>query len=138
MGASAHTAHFSVGSGTKLALEDAIELARQIGRHETLDAALDEYEDIRRLEVLKLQNAARNSTEWFESIPRYANFAPMQFAYSLLTRSQRVSHENLRLRDKPWLESLETWFARRALGHQPDKPIPPKFTPLKFRDLELS
>lgn len=137
MGDAAHSAHFSVGSGTKLALEDAIELARQIDKHGALGPALEEYEDIRRVEVLKLQNAARNSTEWFESIPRYANFEPMQFAYSLLTRSQRVSHENLRLRDQPWLESLETWFAKRAIGNDPGRPIPPMFTPFQLREMEL-
>ncbi len=112
MGDAAHTAHFSIGSGTKLALEDAIELARSIGQHPgDLAAALKHYEDLRSIEVLKIQNAARNSTEWFEHVDRYVNLPPEQFAYSLLTRSQRISHENLRLRDKGYVEDFEQWLA---------------------------
>ena len=108
MGDAAHTAHFSIGSGTKLALEDAIELARSIGQHSgDLPAALQHYEDLRSIEVLRIQNAARNSTEWFEHVDRYVNLPPEQFAYSLLTRSQRISHENLRLRDKGYVEGYE-------------------------------
>lgn len=116
MGDAAHTAHFSIGSGTKLALEDAISLAEILhsDRFESREEALSAYQELRSVEVLKLQSAARNSTDWFENMPRYAHFAPMQFAYSLLTRSQRVSHENLRLRDKTWLEGMERWFASRA------------------------
>ncbi len=79
---------------------------------ETLEAAFQKYEDERRVEVLKLQSAARNSCEWFEEIERYFHLDPVQFNYSLLTRSQRISHENLRLRDKTWLESAEAWFQR--------------------------
>jgi anthraniloyl-CoA monooxygenase len=112
MGDAAHTAHFSIGSGTKLALEDSIELARSIGKHPgDLPAALQHYEDVRSIEVLKIQNAARNSTEWFEHVDRYVNLPPEQFAYSLLTRSQRISHENLRLRDKAYVEDYEQWLA---------------------------
>ncbi len=101
MGDAAHTAHFSIGSGTKLALEDAIGLAQSIDRSGAdIEAALAAYETERRIEVLKLQSAARNSTEWFENVARYTHLEPEQFAYSLLTRSQRISHENLRLRDR--------------------------------------
>jgi anthraniloyl-CoA monooxygenase len=115
MGDAAHTAHFSIGSGTKLALEDAIELARCIGRTPGRPAqALRQYEAVRSIEVLKIQNAARNSTEWFENVARYVNLPPEQFAYSLLTRSQRISHENLRLRDKDYVEQYEDWIAERA------------------------
>ena len=115
MGDAAHTAHFSIGSGTKLALEDSIELARCIGRTpDDLPAALEAYEAVRSIEVLKIQNAARNSTEWFEHVDRYVNLPPEQFAYSLLTRSQRISHENLRLRDKGYVEDYEDWIAERA------------------------
>ena len=96
IGDAAHTAHFSVGSGTKLALEDAIELARALQAEPDMRAALAAYEAERSVEVLKLQNAARNSTEWFENVDRYTSFDAQQFAYSLLTRSQRISHENLR------------------------------------------
>lgn len=137
MGDAAHTAHFSIGSGTKLAFEDAIHLARALHAGKGIDEALREYGEVRRLEVLKLQNAARNSTEWFENVPRYARLEPMQFAYSLLTRSQRVSHENLRLRDRPWVERLETWFADRATGGRIRDRRAPMFVPLRLRGLEL-
>src|SRR3546814_20685248 len=90
----------------------AIELHRSILAHDNdLPAALGHYQDVRSIEVLKIQNAARNSTEWFENVARYAKFEPQQFAYSLLTRSQRISHENLRLRDAAWLETYERWLA---------------------------
>jgi anthraniloyl-CoA monooxygenase len=140
MGDAAHTAHFSIGSGTKLALEDSIELARSIGKHPgDLAAALKHYEDVRSIEVLKIQNAARNSTEWFEHVDRYVNLPPEQFAYSLLTRSQRISHENLRLRDKGYVEDYEDWIAEAAgvargpLQHS----IPPMLTPFTLRGVTL-
>ena len=140
MGDAAHTAHFSIGSGTKLALEDAIELARCIGKAKgDLGSALRDYEAVRSIEVLKIQNAARNSTEWFEHVDRYVNLPPEQFAYSLLTRSQRISHENLRLRDKGYVENYEDWIAAAA-GRQrvaPHGPIPPMFTPFTLRGTTL-
>jgi anthraniloyl-CoA monooxygenase len=137
LGDAAHTAHFSVGSGTKLALEDAIGLADALHAGHDLESALEVYQESRRTEVLRLQSAARNSTEWFEAVPRYAHFEPMQFAYSLLTRSQRVSHENLRLRDRTWLDGMERWFAERA-GRRPVQiAVPPMFTPFRLRALEL-
>ena len=140
LGDAAHTAHFSIGSGTKLALEDAIELARSIGEHPgDLRGALHRYETVRSVEVARIQNAARNSTEWFENVARYASLPPEQFAYSLLTRSQRISHENLRLRDKAYLEGYEDFLAERAgLARPPSQaPIPPMFTPFKVRDVVL-
>jgi anthraniloyl-CoA monooxygenase len=137
LGDAAHTAHFSIGSGTKLALEDAIELADALRATDDLERALEAYQESRRIEVLKLQSAARNSTEWFEAMPRYAHFEPMQFAYALLTRSQRVSHENLRLRDRTWLEGMEQWFAERASRHPVQIAVPPMFTPFRLRELEL-
>ena len=91
----------------------------------------------RRVEVLKLQSAARNSTEWFENVARYTHLEPEQFAYSLLTRSQRISHENLRLRDRAWLEGIEGWLAARANGGTPNRPIPPMFLPFRLRDMQL-
>ncbi len=139
MGDAAHTAHFSIGSGTKLALEDAIELARAFARvgdtPEHLRRVLDEYQAVRSVEVLKIQNAARNSTEWFENVERYTGLEAPQFAYSLLTRSQRISHENLRLRDKTYLGNVEAWLAERS--GLPPKPVPPMFTPFRLRDLSL-
>jgi anthraniloyl-CoA monooxygenase len=139
LGDAAHTAHFSIGSGTKLALEDAIKLAEVLNRPGlSRDAALGEYQAERNLEVLKLQNSARNSTEWFETLGRYLHFEPIQFAYSLLTRSQRVSHENLRLRDRDWLEGVERWFQSRARGDVVNEPAPPMFAPFRLRTLELA
>ena len=114
LGDAAHTAHFSIGSGSKLALEDAIALDQILAAEPDAARALARYQAERSVEVLKLQNAARNSTEWFESVHRYARLAPEQFAYSLLTRSQRISHENLRLRDSGYVAAFERWFAERA------------------------
>ncbi len=130
IGDAAHTAHFSVGSGTKLALEDAIVLARSLDSLPLADA-LAGYEAERSVEVLKIQNAARNSTEWFENVERYTAFEAEQFAYSLLTRSQRISHENLRVRDAGFVAQLESWFADGA------NPVPPMFTPFTLREVTL-
>jgi anthraniloyl-CoA monooxygenase len=139
VGDAAHSAHFSIGSGTKLALEDAIALARAFDRHGTdVPAALAAYEAERKVDVLRIQSAARNSTEWFENVARYARLEPEQFAYSLLTRSQRISHENLRLRDRPWLEGLERWLADRAGHDSGSRPVPPMFLPFRLRGLRLA
>ncbi len=137
MGDAAHTAHFSIGSGTKLAMEDAIALARHLGRGVSLERALADYEQERRVEVLRLQSAARNSTEWFENVDRYVHLEPTQFAYSLLTRSQRVSHENLRRRDAAYLANVERWFAGRA-GAPAAAAAPPMFQPFTLRGLTLA
>ena len=143
LGDAAHTAHFSIGSGTKLALEDAIKLAEVMSRASAADragmtTALAEYQRERQVEVLKIQNSARNSTEWFETLDRYIGFAPEQFAYSLLTRSQRVSHENLRLRDPHWLAGIERWFGARAGLNDDGPPAPPMFAPYVLRNLRLA
>ena len=146
MGDSAHTAHFAIGSGTKLAIDDAIELTRQfeIRGHDaaTIPVVLEAYEAERRIGVIRIQNAARNAMEWFEVVGRrYADqFEPEQFMYSMLTRSQRISHENLRLRDPVWLEGYERWFAERSgVGAMPGQPAPPPmFTPWRVRGMELS
>lgn len=139
MGDAAHTAHFSIGSGTKLAMEDAIDLARMLegATREEIPSALARYEEERKVEVIKIQSAARNSTEWFENVSRYTHFEPEQFAYAVLTRSQRVSHENLRLRDRTYLEGLETWLAEKSSGRRQQVPVPPMFTPFSLRDMEL-
>ena len=135
MGDAAHTAHFSIGSGTKLALEDAIELDVRLRNNKDVLSALAEYEDLRSLEVLKIQNAARNSTEWFENVKRYVGLAPEQFAYSLLTRSQRISHENLRLRDPQWMNHFESWFS--GTGNDQQRGVPPMWTPFSLRSVTL-
>ena len=138
MGDAAHTAHFSIGSGTKLALEDAIELARSFAKHgeQDLRATLADYEAVRSVEVLKIQNAARNSTEWFENVDRYTAMEVEQFAYSLLTRSQRISHENLRARDAAWLGGYERWLAQSS-ANVSDAP-PPMLLPLTARSITLA
>lgn len=137
MGDAAHTAHFSIGSGTKLAMEDAIDLAHLLDDCETQGEALERYETLRRVEVLRLQSSARNSTEWFEEIERYFHQEPVQFTYSLLTRSQRVSHENLRLRDPSWLETAERWFVSKTADQPEMEASPPMFAPFRLRDMEL-
>ena len=137
LGDAAATAHFSVGSGSKLAMESAIALANYVASEPTLKDAFVRYESERRLEVLRLQNAARNSTEWFEDIERYLNLDPVQFNYSLLTRSQRISHENLRQRDARWLDGAEKWFEERATGRRPNISRPPMFVPFRVRGIEL-
>ncbi|MGZ8316168.1 MAG: bifunctional salicylyl-CoA 5-hydroxylase/oxidoreductase [Telluria sp.] len=141
MGDAAHTAHYSIGSGTKLALEDAIELARCCGANATLPAALAAYEQARAVEVLKIQSAAKNSMEWFENVARYTAMEAPQFAYSMLTRSQRLSHENLRLRDPRYVAGFEDWFARRACEQAgvdaPLQAAPPMLTPFRVRGVTL-
>jgi anthraniloyl-CoA monooxygenase len=149
VGDAAHTAHFSIGSGTKLAMEDSIALARWLTRDVPLPEALAGYQEERMTESLRLQNAARNSMQWFENVRRYVHLPREQFAYSLLTRSQRVSHENLRLRDKAYLEGVEAWFsglAERQCGAEaaegePAAPlragVPPMFTPFRLRGMLL-
>lgn len=137
MGDAAASAHFSIGSGTKLAVESAIALADYITDEPTLEAAFEKYQDSRRLEVLRLQSAARNSLEWFEDIHRYLRLEPVQFNYSMLTRSQRISHENLRLRDAAWLNSAEHWFQTQA-GVSADAPVrAPMFAPYALREMHL-
>jgi anthraniloyl-CoA monooxygenase len=142
MGDAVHTAHFAIGSGTKLAFEDAIELTRQFDQYghdaSQITNVLNSYQEARRIETLRLQNAAWNAMEWFEVCDaRYCEqFEPEQFMYSMLTRSQRISHENLRLRDKTWLENYEKWFAKKA-NVQTDVPIPPMFTPYQVRSVAL-
>lgn len=137
MGDAAASAHFSIGSGTKLALESAAALADYLHSEPTLAKAFAKYEDARRLEVLRLQSAARNSLEWFEDVERYLGLDPVQFNYSLLTRSQRISHENLRLRDKAWLEGAEAWFYEQAGGDAKARRAP-MFAPFALRGMKLS
>jgi anthraniloyl-CoA monooxygenase len=133
MGDAVHTAHFAIGSGTKLAIEDAIELARQFERSGEMADVLARYQTLRRVETLRIQNAAWNAMEWFEVCgQRYCDqLEPEQFMYSMLTRSQRISHENLRLRDKAWLEGYERWLAGQ------ERAVPPMFTPYQVRSVKL-
>ncbi|MEM8694316.1 MAG: bifunctional salicylyl-CoA 5-hydroxylase/oxidoreductase [Pseudomonadota bacterium] len=137
LGDAAATAHFSIGSGTKLALESAIALADQITTAPDLVTAFKTYEDTRRLEVLRLQSAARNSVQWFEDVERYLNLDPVQLNYSMLTRSQRISHENLRERDGDWLGSAEAWFIAQTGDGSNKMPRAPMFAPFKLRNMQL-
>jgi len=140
IGDAAHSAHFSIGSGTKLAMEDAISLAKHLSAPGDLEKSLENYQNERMTEALRLQNAARNSMEWFEHVKRYMHLPPEQFTYSLLTRSQRVSHENLRLRDSTYVTGVERWFASLASRESSNEPTvsPPMFTPFGLRGLTLS
>jgi anthraniloyl-CoA monooxygenase len=134
MGDAAATGHFSIGSGSRLAFDSAIALAEYLHSEPDMNAAFERYQAERRLEVLRLQSAARNSLEWFEEVERYLDMPPLQFAYSLLTRSQRISHENLRLRDPQWLRAAEDWFQREAGGEAGRKPM---FAPFRLKDMRL-
>jgi anthraniloyl-CoA monooxygenase len=136
LGDASASAHFSIGSGTKLALESAVALADYLHSEPSLEAAFDRYESARRTEVLRLQSAARNSLEWFEDVERYLDLDPVQFNYSLLTRSQRISHENLRLRDPAWLGGAEAWFQHRS-GNTDNVRRAPMFAPFRLRELSL-
>ena len=143
VGDAAHTAHFSIGSGTKLAMEDAIALAGALGRHADVATALAAYEAERRPEVESLQRAAQVSLAWFEEAERYhGRLAPLQFAMSLLTRSLRVTHESLRDRDPAFVARADRWFAAGA-ARQSGVAVtttpapPPMFTPLRLRGLVL-
>jgi anthraniloyl-CoA monooxygenase len=135
IGDAAHTAHFSIGSGTKLAMEDAIALSRTLTEQPDVEGALESYEQERSIEALRLQSAARNRMEWFENVARYVHLDPLQFSYTLLTGSQRIGHENLRLRDSRYVADIETWMAQKS--GLPGQPVPPMFTPFRVRDLTV-
>ncbi|MFI7141191.1 bifunctional salicylyl-CoA 5-hydroxylase/oxidoreductase [Streptomyces massasporeus] len=130
LGDAAHTAHFSIGSGTKLAVEDALALAACLEERDSLPEALTAYEEERRPVVASTQRAARASLEWFENIALYLDQPPRQFAFNLLTRSRRVTYDNLRLRDARFTETVE-----REFGCPPG--TPPMFTPFRLRGLTL-
>jgi anthraniloyl-CoA monooxygenase len=143
VGDAAHTAHFSIGSGTKLAMEDAIALGRALDAHRDVPAALAAYEAERRPAVEAIQRAAQVSLEWFEQAERYhGRLEPLQFAFSLLTRSLRVTHENLRVRDPKFVETVDRAFSARAADQAgvtaPSPPVPPPmFTPFRVRGVVL-
>src|SRR5438034_619533 len=143
VGDAAHTAHFSVGSGTKLAMEDAIALAAALGEHARVPDALAAYEAARRPAVESLQRAAQVSLQWFEDTERYMTLEPIQFAFTLLTRSLRVTHDNLKLRDPQYVEAVDRWFAastaeQSGVDVSRHPPPPPLFTPFRLRDLLLA
>ncbi|WP_425053853.1 bifunctional salicylyl-CoA 5-hydroxylase/oxidoreductase [Psychromarinibacter sp. S121] len=134
LGDASATAHFSIGSGSKLGMESAIALADELNSDKPLGQALQDYQDERKLQVLRVTSAARNSTQWFEEVERYLSLDMMQFNYALLTRSQRISHENLRLRDPEWLASAEAWFQQKAGSNSTRSPM---FAPFKLGQMDL-
>ncbi len=142
LGDAAHTAHFSVGSGTKLAMEDATALAEALAKERDVPVALTAYEAERRPQVESLQRAAQASLQWFEGTERYMETEPIQFAFNLLTRSLRITHEDLKLRDPAFTAKVDRWFASEAekqsgVPIRLDPPPPPMFTPFRLRELVL-
>lgn len=142
IGDAAHTVHFSVGSGTKLAMEDAIALVNELKAEKNIGQALAEYEKKRRPEVESLQRAAQMSLQWFEETERYMNLDPLQFSFSLLTRSLRITHKNLKMRDPKFIGTVDNWFAKKAVEQsgvkiQTNVVPPPMFTPFRIRDMAL-
>ena len=131
LGDAAHTAHFSIGSGTKLAMEDALALAACLHEQDSIDGALAAYEAERRPVVASTQRAAQASLEWFENLGQYADQDPHQFAFNIMTRSRRVTYDNLRLRDPEFVAGMDEWFAD-------DQGAPPMFQPFRIGRLELA
>ena len=148
LGDAAHTAHFSIGSGTKLAMEDAIALVEELKVHGPSDMAkvLHEYEENRWVDVVKLQKAAQTSLEWFENSERYLGQDPLEFSFNLMTRSKRITYDNLRDRDPELVRRATRAFRRRESPREPEDtgsglssdPPPPIFTPYRLRDLKLA
>ncbi len=139
LGDAAHTAHFSIGSGTKLAMEDALALAACLHEEDGVDRALAAYEAERRPVVASTQRAAQASLEWFENIGQYAGQDPHQFAFNIMTRSRRVTYDNLRLRDPEFVAGMDRWFAAsQDTGGDPAEACPPMFQPFRLGRLELA
>ena len=142
LGDAAHTAHFSIGSGTRLAMVDAIALRDALLARDDVADALDAYEAARRPDVESLQRAAQASLEWFEGTERFMDTEPIQFAFNLLTRSLRITHSNLAVRDPAFTARVDAWFAGRAerqsgVAVRADPAPPPMFTPFRLRELVL-
>ncbi|MBL8602235.1 MAG: bifunctional salicylyl-CoA 5-hydroxylase/oxidoreductase [Myxococcales bacterium] len=145
VGDAAHTAHFSIGSGTKLAMEDAVALADAVASHPQLADALAAYDRLRRPAVDSTQRAAETSLRWFEETERYINDPPVQFGFSLLTRSLRITHADLKKRDPAYVAAIDAWCAetaeaqtgRRAASTRNAAP-PPMFTPYTLRSMTLA
>ena len=135
------SAHYSIGSGTKLAMEDAVALFEALRAHGTVDAALHDYDTVRREEVEKTQHAALVSLGWFEHMDTHFNLEPEQFAFSLMSRSKQITFENLRLRDAAAVDQVERWFAektrRDGYDVDTDEPVAPMFQPIRLRDMVL-
>lgn len=141
LGDAAHTAHFSVGSGTKLAMEDAIALVRALrevpAEAVSMGGALAAYQDARYVDVLKLQKAAETSRSWFENAPRYLEQPPLQFTFNLMTRSKRITYDELTDRDPELVARVNAVYPEWVGYPRPASPQPPMFTPLSLRGLTL-
>jgi anthraniloyl-CoA monooxygenase len=140
LGDAAHTAHFSIGSGTKLAMEDALAMAACLHEHHDVVHALSAYEAERKAVVVSTQRAAQASLEWFENLGQYVHQDPLQFAFNILTRSRRVTYDNLRLRDPEFVSEVDVWFAAHAEARSAGAggaATPPMFQPFRLRGLEL-
>ncbi|MFC4055520.1 bifunctional salicylyl-CoA 5-hydroxylase/oxidoreductase [Actinomadura syzygii] len=138
LGDAAHTAHFSIGSGTKLAMEDALALAACLHEHEGVGAALEAYEAERKPVVQSTQRAAQASLEWFENLDQYTGQDAEQFAFNILTRSRRITYDNLRLRDPEFVASVDAWFADYQDNPGDVFAVPPMFRPFRLGDLHLA
>ncbi len=142
MGDAVHTAHFSIGSGTKLAMEDSIELAKALNAHGTVREALAAYEAVRKPQTESTQRAAQTSLEWFEQTERYRGLDPLDFTFAMLTRSMRITHTNLKLRDPKLVAKIDARFAANAAAQAgtepPAGPTPPMFAPFRLRDMVLT
>ncbi|QOZ08403.1 bifunctional salicylyl-CoA 5-hydroxylase/oxidoreductase [Bradyrhizobium sp. CCBAU 51765] len=136
------SAHFSIGSGTKLAMEDAIALAEAMEKAHSIEAALEIYEHGRREEVEKTQHAADVSLVWFEHVDRFWDFDPVQFAFGVMTRSKAITYDNLKLRAPDFVAEVEKSFARqvRSSGFDvdTDRPMVPLFQPFRLREMKLA
>ncbi|MEN8944909.1 MAG: FAD-dependent monooxygenase, partial [Candidatus Nanopelagicales bacterium] len=141
LGDSAHTAHFSIGSGTKLAMEDALSLAACIQEQPSIETALKAYDEERLPVVKSTQRSAQASMEWFEEMAQYSNQEPVQFAFNLMTRSRRITYDNLLERDPAFVHEVNSWLLRNQIsqGRVPEgtTPRPPMFLPFRMRGLEL-
>ncbi len=137
IGDAAHTAHFSIGSGTKLAMEDAIALTNAVLEHDDVPTALAAYQQSRWVDVAKLQKTAQTSRRFYENIKRYADQHPLQFAMNMMSRSKRVTHENLRVRDPEFIRKVDRWFADESGASDVDPPPPPMFTPFSLRSMTV-
>jgi anthraniloyl-CoA monooxygenase len=140
VGDAAHTAHFAIGSGAKLAMEDAIALTEALSGYSDLDRAFLEYETARRTVVEAVQRSARESQSYFENLPNYLHLEPMQFAFHLLTRDGWASYDSLRARDPSFVDAVNRWFTAAALsrGAAGNRVTPPLLTPLRVRGMDLA
>src|SRR5262249_20937872 len=136
------TAHFSIGSGTKLAMEGAMALYEALRQEPNLTGALEHFETGRREEVEKTQHAADVSLVWFEHVARFWDFEPVQFAFGVMTRAKAITYDNLRLRAPEFVNDVDRQFARqvRARGFKVDvdEPVVPMFQPFRLRDMEMT